>query len=211
MSTISGCVARAHSHGHAVTAVAGVLTCFTTLMTTVITAAATSPRCSRVLTHMGSQRAHRLRMRVRAVSSFGRLKWIGVSQVSLWDARTGLCIQTFYGHLNSCNHVAFNLRGDTIASSDADGGVRLWDVRMVQERLNIDAGPHAANKVALDRSGTVLAVASDDHSVKVFDANDGSILSPLDGHEEAVQAVCFDSNGNMLITSGSDNTFRVWS
>ena len=33
-------------------------------------------------------------------------------QVSLWDARTGLCIQTFYGHLNSCNHVAFNLRGD---------------------------------------------------------------------------------------------------
>ena len=34
-------------------------------------------------------------------------------------------------------------------SSDADGGVRLWDVRMVQERLNIDAGPHAANKVCM--------------------------------------------------------------
>ena len=39
--------------------------------------------------------------------------------------------------------------GDTIVSSDADGGVRLWDVRMVQERLNIDAGPHAANKVCM--------------------------------------------------------------
>jgi hypothetical protein len=38
------------------------------------------------------------------------------------------------------------------------------DVRMVQERLNIDAGPHAVNKLALDRSGTVLAVASEDHS-----------------------------------------------
>ena len=82
---------------------------------------------------------------------------------------------------------------------------------MVQERLNIDAGPHAANKVALDRSGTILAVASEDHSVKLFDTNDGSFLSTLDGHEEAVQGVCFDSNGNMLITSGSDNTFRVWS
>jgi len=133
------------------------------------------------------------------------------NQVSLWDARTGLCIQTFYGHLNSCNHVAFNLRGDTIASSDADGGVRLWDVRMVQERLNIDAGPHAANKVALDRSGTVLAVASEDHSVKLFDTADGAFLSTLDGHEEAVQAVAFDASANMLVTSGSDNTFRVWS
>jgi hypothetical protein len=27
-----------------------------------------------------------------------------------------------YGHLNSCNHVSFNVRGDTIASCDADGG-----------------------------------------------------------------------------------------
>jgi hypothetical protein len=35
---------------------------------------------------------------------------------------------------------------------------------MVQERLSIDAGPHAVNKLALDRSGTVLAVASEDHS-----------------------------------------------
>jgi len=82
---------------------------------------------------------------------------------------------------------------------------------MVQERLNIDAGPHAANKVALDRSGTVLAVASEDHSVKLFDTADGAFLSTLDGHEEAVQAVAFDASANMLVTSGSDNTFRVWS
>jgi WD40 repeat protein len=128
----------------------------------------------------------------------------------LWDARTGLCIQTFYGHLNSCNHVAFNLRGDTIASTDADGGVRLWDVRMVQERLQINAGPHAANKVALDRSGTVLAVGSDDHSIKVYSAEDGSFLSTLDGHEEAVQTVIFDASAQSLISSGSDSTFRLW-
>ena len=28
--------------------------------------------------------------------------------VSIWDARTGLCTQTFYGHHNSVNCVAFN-------------------------------------------------------------------------------------------------------
>ena len=28
--------------------------------------------------------------------------------ISLWDARTGLCAQTLYGHVHSINHVAFN-------------------------------------------------------------------------------------------------------
>ena len=69
--------------------------------------------------------------------------------VSLWDSRSGLCIQTLYGHSNSCNSAACNLRGDTIVSSDADGGVRIWDIRMVQQRLHIDAGPLPANKYSL--------------------------------------------------------------
>jgi WD40 repeat protein len=30
--------------------------------------------------------------------------------VSLWDIRTGLCVQTFYGHLNSVNSVDPNCR-----------------------------------------------------------------------------------------------------
>ena len=40
--------------------------------------------------------------------------------------------QVLYGHLNSCNHAVFNMQGDTIASTDADGIVKLWDVRMVR-------------------------------------------------------------------------------
>ena len=28
--------------------------------------------------------------------------------VSLWDARTSLCVQTFYGHQASCSHAIFN-------------------------------------------------------------------------------------------------------
>lgn len=43
--------------------------------------------------------------------------------VSIWDARSGLCTQTFYGHHNSCNSVTFNLRGTSLASTDADGVV----------------------------------------------------------------------------------------
>ena len=44
-------------------------------------------------------------------------------------------------------------------STDADGGVRVWDVRMVQGRLELDAGPMAANCAKFDRSGKRLVVA----------------------------------------------------
>lgn len=44
--------------------------------------------------------------------------------------------------------------------------VKLWDVRMVTERLTINVGPHSANKCAFDSSGEVLAIASEDGSIK---------------------------------------------
>ena len=44
--------------------------------------------------------------------------------------RSGLCAQTLYGHLNSVNHLCFST-DDVIVSCDADGMVKLWDVRMV--------------------------------------------------------------------------------
>lgn len=57
----------------------------------------------------------------------------GDKTVSLWDARSGLCVQTFYGHLNAVSTLALTARGDAIASADADGVAKLWDIRMVAE------------------------------------------------------------------------------
>ena len=34
----------------------------------------------------------------------------GDKTVSLWDIRTNLCVQTFYGHNNAVNSVQFNQR-----------------------------------------------------------------------------------------------------
>lgn len=45
------------------------------------------------------------------------------------------------------------LQGDTIASCDSYGVVKLWDVRTVSPMTNVDCGPHAANMVSFDPSG----------------------------------------------------------
>jgi WD40 repeat protein len=69
----------------------------------------------------------------------------GDKTVSLWDIRTSLCVQTFYGHNNAVNSTQFNIRGDTIASSDCDGITKIWDVRMVRELAQFDSGLASAN------------------------------------------------------------------
>lgn len=48
--------------------------------------------------------------------------------------------QTYYGHQNSCNSVTFNVLGTTLASTDADGMVKLWDTRMTAEICTINTG-----------------------------------------------------------------------
>eukprot|EP01047_Picozoa_sp_COSAG01_P034592 COSAG01_NODE_2605_length_7391_cov_6.506583_8_plen_109_part_00 len=85
--------------------------------------------------------------------------------MSLWDCRTGLCIQTFYGHMNAVNSVAFNLRGDTIASTDADGAVKLWDVRMVAERGQLSDGEHNGRPAQLAQSPRL---STDRHPAPTF-------------------------------------------
>lgn len=51
--------------------------------------------------------------------------------LSIWDMRTGLTVQTFYGHLNAIKDAQFSVGGHYIASSDSDGVLKAWDIRMV--------------------------------------------------------------------------------
>jgi WD40 repeat protein len=87
----------------------------------------------------------------------------------MWDLRSGLCTQTFFGHGNAVSHVSFNLQGDSIVSSDADGTLKLWDIRSVSERLEVvsPAPRHPVNETLFDPSGNVLISAVEDGTIKV--------------------------------------------
>eukprot|EP00752_Nemacystus_decipiens_P010662 g9494.t1 len=128
----------------------------------------------------------------------------GDKTVSLWDARSGLCMQTFYGHTNAVNHVCCSLKGDMVASCDADGVVKMWDARMVAEIGTMEAGQHPLNSLCIDRSATRLAAASNDGTVKVFDTVSRNLVVELKGHEDAVQSVLFSPADDSLVSTSSD-------
>ena len=49
------------------------------------------------------------------------------------------------------------LQGDTVASVDSYGVVKLFDVRTVAPVTTVDCGPHPANRVAFDPTGNFIA------------------------------------------------------
>ncbi|XP_063256176.1 sperm-associated antigen 16 protein isoform X2 [Prinia subflava] len=92
----------------------------------------------------------------------------------IWDVNSERCRHTLRGHEDSVNSVEFlpfsstvltssadrtlslwDVRtGDTIASCDSSGVMKLWDMRKLLPVLSIDAGPHPANQVAFHHSGS---------------------------------------------------------
>ena len=63
-------------------------------------------------------------------------------------------------------------RGDVVASCDADGAIKLWDVRTVTEIGTIHVSTHPVNKVCFDRSGTRIVCAGDDGLVHGYSTDD---------------------------------------
>jgi len=135
----------------------------------------------------------------------------GDKTVSLWDIRTNLCVQTFYGHNNAVNCTSFNIRGDTIASGDCDGITKVWDVRMVKELCQFDSGLASVHQAVFDKSCSYVLVGSEDATIKVFNLGTKEKDAELKGHEDAVLDLCFDyGKEGYLVSASSDCSFRIW-
>lgn len=102
-----------------------------------------------------------------------------------------LCVQTFYGHQAAVTGCKFNVKGDRLASCDASGVVKTWDLRGGKDANTFSTDKRPANCISVDRSGNILAVGTDDALIMLFNDTTGEKEVTLRGHEEKtkVQAV----------------------
>ena len=122
-----------------------------------------------------------------------------------------------HGHTKSIGALTFSPDGATLATSSADGTVRLWRVRdgAAQVVLHVRAGRHTSPEVFWSPDGRKLATYSrrsfeDFGETQIWDADTGHLRAALEGHRGNVINVEWSPDSRMLLTTCDDGAARVW-
>jgi hypothetical protein len=132
--------------------------------------------------------------------------------VMVWDATDGRELLTL-GHTAVVTSVAFSPQREKglLASADADGEIKLWDIVTGRMIFTLSGHTKAVNRVMFSPDGSRLASASGDMTVRVWNVNNGQeIMRPLTGHTYAVYCVAFSPDGKRLASASADKMVKLW-
>ncbi len=106
--------------------------------------------------------------------------------------------------------VAFSPDGKLLATGDAQGGLRLWQVANGKPLLSWEGHTGWVWSVAFSPDGQTLASGSNDQTVKLWDVHSGQCLRTLQGHASSVWSVAFSPDGQTLASGSDEPTVRLW-
>jgi WD40 repeat protein len=144
----------------------------------------------------------------RQLASVGQ----GERKVRLWDPATGRALFDLEGHRNSITALAYRPDGKRLATSSADGSIKIWDLEKRQQAVTWSTGPGRGMVIGLAFSpdGNWVAGACQDGTVKTWDAESGRLHATLRGRTSAVRCVAFSPDGKRLASGAYDHTATIW-
>jgi WD40 repeat protein len=106
--------------------------------------------------------------------------------------------------------VAFSPDGLSLASSDTNGEIQIWDA-INGKQLFICQGHNSwVWHVAFSPKSPILASCGQDHTIKLWNTNNGECFRTLDGHINIVTSIAFSPDGQLLASSSTDRTVKIW-
>ena len=102
--------------------------------------------------------------------------------------------------------------GRWIASSSADGTVRIWSAETGQHMETLVGHVAGVSAVAWSPDGATLASGSDDKAIRLWDRVTGrpARARPLLGHHNYVYCLAFSPKGNILASGSYDEAVFLW-
>ncbi|HEU5381159.1 MAG TPA: NB-ARC domain-containing protein [Ktedonobacteraceae bacterium] len=147
-----------------------------------------------------------------SLSASGKYLAAGTSsgEIRLWSIPDGTLLQTFLGHTDWVQAVAFSPDERSLVSGSDDQSVRYWDVnsgRCLAKLVNHTGRIYA---VAFHPDGSLFASASEDQNICIWDIKNDFKPRVLSGHTGRVYAVSFSTDRRMLASCGDDQSVRIW-
>ncbi|HLJ93190.1 MAG TPA: protein kinase [Gemmataceae bacterium] len=101
--------------------------------------------------------------------------------------------------------------GKTLATVNADGTLRLWDVATGKQRAALSRVPtNCFPFLAFGPDGSTMAAGNAEGIVRLWDVATGVERASLTGHTGAVGPVAYSPDGKLLATGGGDGTAKLW-
>ncbi|MCC5604521.1 NB-ARC domain-containing protein [Nostoc favosum] len=130
--------------------------------------------------------------------------------IKLWDANTGECFQTLWGHDSWVHSVSFNPDAQILASGSRDQTVKLWDWHTGECLHTLPEHIGEVKTITFSSCGKILASGSDDNTIKLWDVSTGICLQTLLGHSDWVLSVIFTQSEDILASASGDQTIKLW-
>ena len=115
------------------------------------------------------------------------------------------------GHRKWVQAVAFNNKGDILASADDDAVINLWE----RKKDFLNYGKLVGHKegiwsLAFSNDDAMLASAGEDCDIIIWDYRKKKLLHTLRGHIDRIHKVLFSKDDKYLYSCGEDNTILRW-
>ena len=144
----------------------------------------------------------------------GRLLIVAAHVLHVWDLATEKCLSaSFAGHESYVDNVVFLGQSDTVATTDGDGRIRLWESRTGRQKMLI-RHQGIGRGLAVSPDGRLLASSTgtgvETGSLRIWDAKTGKQLHELAGREKmgVVLNLLFSADGKRLVGASDDGEVR---
>ena len=114
------------------------------------------------------------------------------------------------GQRMSIDGLAMSPDGQLLASGDAGGTVRLWDVRTGRDVRVIRTQTRSVLGISFGPKGKLLATGSSDGRVVLWNVLTATQVRTMKGHSGMLFGVCFSPDGKLLATGGVGELIRLW-
>ncbi len=106
--------------------------------------------------------------------------------------------------------VAFSPDGSLLATGDAEGGLRIWQVATGKLLWNFVGHVGWVWLVVFSADGHTLASCSSDKTIRLWDVNTGECRKVLVGHTSSIWSIAFSPDSQTLASGGDEPTVRLW-